>query len=241
MDIINMTVPVFVSRLLPDLLDLLLPRICCCCRRALHRWEDEICSYCLIELPLTHFEDDPENLLAQVFWGRVYLEQAVSWFFFHKESRYQKAIHQLKYVNRPGIGRVLGSEFGYQLLRSEEFILPDLLIPVPLHLKKKKKRGYNQSEMIAGGMSDALGIPMVNSVLQKAEKTSSQTNKSRFDRYLNVANSFSVEGAEVIEGKHIFLIDDVLTTGATLEACASKLLETPSVKISVGTLAWTRD
>jgi len=232
---------IFPKRLLTDLLDLLLPRICCCCRRALRRWEEEICNYCLIEIPVTHFEDDPENLVAQVFWGRVYLEQAMSWFFFHKNSRYQKAIHQLKYQDRPGIGKTLGKEFGYQLSGSDIFILPDLLIPVPLYSKKMKKRGYNQSEKIAEGLSEALGIPLETEVLIKTEDTSSQTNKSRFDRYLNVVDSFKVENLEVIKNKHIFLIDDVLTTGATLEACATKLLEIPGVRVSIGTLAWARD
>lgn len=236
-----MPVPIFIKRLFPDLLDLLLPRICCCCSRALHRWEDEICNYCLMEIPATNFEDDPENLVAQVFWGRVYLEQAVSWFYFHKDSRYQRAIHQLKYQNRPTIGMAMGREFGYQLSRSEQFILPGLLIPVPLHPKKKKKRGYNQSEKIALGMSEALGIPVHSNILEKKENTSSQTNKSRIDRFLNVVDSFSIEKPEVLENQHIFLIDDVLTTGATLEACAEKLLQIPGVRVSVGTLAWARD
>jgi len=180
-------------------------------------------------------------MLAQVFWGRVYLEQAISWFYFHKESRYQKAIHQLKYQDRPAIGIALGKEFGYQLSHSDKFVLPDILIPVPLHLKKKKKRGYNQSEKIAAGLSEALGIPVYSNVLIKSENTSTQTNKNRFDRFLNVVNSFSVENHEIIENQHIFLIDDVLTTGATLEACAIKLLHFHGVRISVGTLAWARD
>ncbi len=236
-----MPVPIFINRLFPDLLDLLLPRVCCCCRRALRRWEVEVCNYCLTEIPITWFEEDLDNLVAQGFWGRVYLEQAVSWFYFHKDSAYQTAIHQFKYQNRPGIGIAFGREFGYQLLRSENFILPDFLVPVPLHPKKERKRGYNQSEMIADGMSEALGIPVFPNILIKAENTSSQTNKSRFDRYLNVSDSFSVENAESISNKHIFLIDDVITTGATLEACAAKLLQVPGVKVSVGTLAWARN
>jgi ComF family protein len=224
-----------------DLLDLLLPRTCCCCNRALRRWEKEICNYCLTELPVTRFENDPDNLVARVFWGRVYLEQAVSWFFFLKGSRYQEAIHRLKYQNRPEIGFALGEEFGFQLLQSSIFEIPELLVPVPLHPSKLKKRGYNQSEKIAEGLSGALGIPVQNNVLYKKEGTSTQTDKSRFDRYLNVSGSFGLSGGHMIENKHVFLIDDVLTTGATLEACASILLELPGVRVSAGTLAWAMD
>ena len=207
----------------------------------MQRWEEEICNFCLSELPLTNFEDDPDNLVAKVFWGRVYLEQAVSWFYFHKESIYQKAIHQLKYQNRPGIGVALGKEFGYQLAQSGSFIIPDLIVPVPLHQKKQKKRGYNQSEKISHGLSKALEIPTYPHILHKIENTSTQTNKSRYDRFINVVDSYQVRQAELVENKHIFLIDDVLTTGATIEACSIKLLEIPGVKLSVGTLAWARE
>jgi len=180
-------------------------------------------------------------MVAQVFWGRVYLEQALSWFYFHKDSRYQKALHQLKYQDRPEIGTVMGKEFGYQLSRCDRFILPDSIIPVPLHPKKHKRRGYNQSERISSGMSEALGIPVHSNILLKAKNTSTQTDKNRFDRYLNVMDSFSIENPEIIEHKHVFLIDDVLTTGATLEACAATLLQIPGVRVSAGTLAWAID
>lgn len=232
---------VFLKRIFSDLLDLLLPRTCCCCRRALLRWEEEVCNYCLMEMPLTAYENDPENLVAKVFWGRVYLEQATSWFFFLKESRYQKAVHQLKYQGRPGIGTALGKEFGYSLRRSRLFTVPDCIIPVPLHPAKMKKRGYNQSEMIAAGMSEVLGIPLFKGVLTKKQNTSTQTNKSRYDRFLNVMDSFSVDKPDAIRGLHVFLIDDVLTTGATIEACAACLLEVPGVKVSVATLAWAKE
>jgi len=192
-------------------------------------------------MPLTYFEEDVDNLVAQVFWGRVYLEQAVSWFYFSKGSKYQSAIHKLKYQGRNDIAVYLGQEFGYQLGRATSFQIPDVLIPVPLHPKKMKKRGYNQSEEIAKGLSEALNIPLLSKVLLKSDNTKTQTNLSRFDRYLNVSESFTLNYIELIENKHIFLIDDVLTTGATLEACASKLLEIEGVKVSAGTLAWARD
>ena len=230
-----------INNLLPDLLDLVLPRTCCCCNRALRRWENEICNYCLTELPVTRFENDSDNLVAKVFWGRVYLEQAVSWFFFLKGSRYQEAIHRLKYQNRPEIGVALGEEFGYQLLRSKIFQIPELIVPVPLHPRKHKKRGYNQSEKIAEGLSLALGIPVASDILYKKDSTSTQTDKSRFDRFLNVSGSFGLLNEQIIENKHVFLVDDVLTTGATLEACASILLELTGVKVSAGTLAWAMD
>ena len=179
--------------------------------------------------------------MAKVFWGRVYLEQAVSWFFFLKGSRYQEAIHKLKYQKRPEIGVALGREFGYQLLQSDNFKIPDLLVPVPLHSSKLRKRGYNQSRKIAEGLSSALEIPLFPDILYKRESTTTQTDKTRFDRYLNVEGSFGIKDSHLIEGKHIFLVDDVLTTGATIEACAAILLETPGVRVSAGTLAWAQD
>jgi ComF family protein len=187
------------------------------------------------------FHLDPGNPLAEGFWGRVWLEQAVAWFYFRKGSIYQEVLHRMKYNYRPDIGIFLGKEFGYELNRSPMFIKPDLIIPVPLHKRKQRLRGYNQSELIAKGLSLAMKLPIETRALQKSQSTSTQTRKSRFDRWINVSGMFEVVMPELIAGRHVLLVDDVVTTGATLEACAEVLLKVGGVKVSVAAIAWAND
>jgi len=226
---------------LSDLLSLLLPRTCPACRKQLKDWEKCLCLNCLGQLPVTHFHRDPDNKLAEMFWGRIRLEQAIAWFYFRKGSAYQDALHKLKYNNRPDIGQQLGKQYGHELFRSTEFIRPDILIPVPLNTKRLRKRGYNQSEMIARGLSEGLHIPCLTGMLTRPLATSTQTRKSRYERYLNVTGKFKTVNSEILESRHILLIDDVITTGATLEACAEVLLTVPGVRVSVAALAWAKN
>jgi ComF family protein len=223
-----------------DLLSLLLPRTCPACGRALKDWEECLCLVCLGKLPVTHFHMDPENQMAEMFWGRIKLLQAIAWFYFRKGSAYQDVLHKLKYNDRPDIGVSLGRQYGYELRESSGFIKPDLLIPVPLNARKQRKRGFNQSEAIAKGLSEGLNIPLKGHLLTRPLATSTQTRKSRYDRYLNVSGKFKVTDPSQLENRHILLIDDVITTGATLEACAEELLSVPGVQVSVVALAWAR-
>jgi ComF family protein len=204
-------------------------------------WEECLCLVCLAQLPVTHFDRDPDNKLAEMFWGRVRLTQAVAWFYFRKGSAYQDALHKLKYNDRPDIGFSLGKQFGYELDRSSTFVRPDVLVPVPLNPKKMRKRGYNQSEAIAGGLSVGLRIPMLAAALSRPVATATQTRKSRYDRYLNVTGKFKVADPLFVEKKHVMLVDDIVTTGATLEACAEELLAVPGVIVSVAALAWAKN
>ncbi|TSA31420.1 MAG: ComF family protein [Porphyromonadaceae bacterium] len=226
---------------LTDILSLLLPRTCPACRKPLKDWEECLCLVCLAQLPVTHFHRDPDNPLAEIFWGRVKLLQAVAWFYFRKGSVYQDALHKLKYNNRPDIGFSLGKQFGYELYQSNKFIKPDILIPVPLNPKKLRKRGYNQSDAIGKGLSTSLKIPLINNVLTRPVATSTQTRKSRYERYLNVTGKFKIRNPALLENRHVLLIDDVITTGATLEACAEELLAIPGVSVSVAALAWAKN
>jgi len=193
-----------------------------------------------MKLPLTGFHLDPNNPLAQVFWGRVWIEQATAWFYFLKESRYQKVMHLLKYQNQPAIVRDLGTLYGYQLLHAPEYEKPDLIVPVPLHPRKKRKRGYNQSAMIARGLSKSLQIPCDEKNLIRLRTTSTQTRKSRFDRYLNVSGVFGVKDPMKFENRHLLLVDDIITTGATLEACAEVLLKIDGTRVSVAALGYAK-
>jgi ComF family protein len=223
------------------MLNILLPRLCTACRRPLKKWEECLCLTCLAELPLTRFHEELDNPLARVFWGRVQLEQAVAWFYFRKGSAYQDVLHQLKYEGRPDIGVSLGREFGNHLRHSRQFSIPDAIIPVPLHPKKMRRRGYNQSAEIARGLAHATGAPLMLKNLVRLAHTDTQTRKSRFDRYLNVTGRFGVANPDSLQGLHLLLIDDVVTTGATLEACAETLLTIPGARVSVGALCWAKD
>lgn len=215
------------------LVNITLPRYCSACDKRLQLWEQEICVLCLMEMPVSYFHLDEANAVAKVFWGRVRVEQATTWFVYISGSKFGNLLHRLKYENRPKIGVVCGEQYGYQLLHSGVYELPDLIIPIPLHPKRKKTRGYNQSEMIARGLSKAMNRPYSVMHLIRNTNTKTQTAKSRVDRYLNVKGKFDLKNPEELEGKHLLLVDDVITTGATMEACAEVLLEIPNVRVSL--------
>jgi ComF family protein len=189
-------------------------------------------------LPKTWFHNDPDNPLNKVFWGRVQLEAVASYVYFQKGSTVQHLLHQLKYKDRPGIGVKLGKWYGLELKQADIFREAELIIPVPLHPRKLQKRGYNQSEAFADGLVSVMGIRPENRCLYRKVYSQTQTRKTRFDRWENVENIFAVKYPDRIRGRHILLVDDVLTTGATLEACAQALLEVPGVKVSVATIAY---
>ncbi len=196
-----------------------------------------ICGYCENNLPRTRFHDDSDNLVSQLFWGRVNLKAATSFLFFRRKGVVQQLMHQFKYKGEREVGRYLGKIFAQELVVSENYSDVDCIVPVPLHPDKQKKRGYNQSEEIARGMSEVFQIPCKNNLIQRAVYTSSQTKKSRFNRWENVSSVFVVPEPEAINYKNILIVDDVVTTGATLEACAQKLLQSTNSQVSIATLA----
>jgi ComF family protein len=220
------------------LVNLFYPNICQSCGNSLNEQEKVICISCQLRLPKTGFHMHEENPVARIFWGRVNLHAATSFLFFSKMGKVQNLIHRLKYKQQKEVGIVLGRMFGNELLNSPFFTDIDFIIPVPLHPKKTKIRGYNQSLMIANGLSESMGIE-VNNDLQRKTHSSTQTKKSRYARWENVKDIFEILNTEKLEGKSVLLIDDVLTTGATLEACASVLSEIPDIKISIATLAFS--
>jgi ComF family protein len=222
-----------------DLVALFFPELCTACGRNLYRNERVICTNCIYHLPLTNFHSDPENKMARQLWGRFPFVQTIAFLYFRKGSRIQNLMHQLKYKKNQETGIRLGELYAYDLKRSTSFKQADLIIPVPLHPSKLKKRGYNQSECIANGISSILNIPVSTNNLIRTENTETQTKKSRYARYENLINAFSIKDKSELINKHIMLVDDVLTTGATLEACSIKLLEIQGTKISICTLAFT--
>lgn len=226
-----------VIRYLKNFIDLFFPNLCVACNNHLMNQEMLVCTKCLYNLPKTKFHLVDENPVAKLFWGRAKIENATSYFYFAKGSKYQDMMHKFKYHNAKEIGYVLGKSFGTSIKKSK-FSEVDIIIPVPLHKSKLRKRGYNQSEWIGKGLAETLDKELSTNNLIRVVQTETQTNKSRFERWKNVDNIFKVIDTESLKDKHILLVDDVVTTGSTLEACANVLLkEVPSVKVSIATIA----
>ncbi|RLD64076.1 MAG: ComF family protein [Bacteroidetes bacterium] len=223
-----------------DLINLFYPNICQSCGNALKQQEYVICISCQLRLPKTGFHMHEENPVSRVFWGRVNIKAATSFLFFSKQGKVQNLIHQLKYRRQKDVGIELGRIFGKDLQQSPHFTNIDFIIPVPLHPKKLSKRGYNQSLVIAEGLKKSMGIEIFTG-LQRKTHSSTQTKKSRYQRWENVKDIFEIINPEKLENKNILLIDDVLTTGATLEACAAVLSEVPNITISIATLAYAHN
>lgn len=219
------------------LLELFYPRLCCVCGQKLISSEQFVCLQCLFHLPRTNYHNSPENRMEMLFYGRIKIERAAAYFEFKKGSPYQKILHQLKYKGMKELGEFMGAQFASQLIDTI-FIQPvDLICPVPLHPRKERKRGYNQSYHLAKGLSSQLNLPIENGALIRKKFSSTQTKKNRYERWKNVEDIFEVKNPNAFEGKHVLLVDDVVTTGATLEACAQTILNLCKARISILTLA----
>ena len=222
-----------------DFLSLIFPKVCYACGKSLFKTEDCICTSCLFHLPKTNYHLFSDNPVVKLFWGRTNIYSASSLYSFSKGSKVQHLIHQLKYRGKKEIGTSLGKYYGKELKTAPMFSSANIVLPVPLHPKKLKKRGYNQSETFAQGIAESMDAESPNGILIRTYASETQTKKSRFERWKNVEEIFKITSPEKIEGKHILLVDDVVTTGATLEACANKLLEVPNTKVSIATIATT--
>ncbi|TVR41716.1 MAG: ComF family protein [Bacteroidia bacterium] len=224
---------------LNDFVSLVYPETCCACKSLLADGERHLCIYCIHGLPKTDFFRYKENQLSRIFWGRMRLETGTSLLYFQKGGKVQRVIHQFKYKGNTDLGFYLGTMLGLSLQHAELYADLDLIVPVPLHPARESKRGFNQSRVISDGISHVLSIPCPGNLLVRREYTSTQTKKSRFRRWENVSAVFDIPDAGVIEGKNILLVDDVVTTGSTLEACGQRLLEIPGTKLWIATLAIT--
>jgi ComF family protein len=223
--------------LIDDFISLLFPKICAACGNSLWKQEETVCLSCEFHLPRTNFHLALENPVSQLFWGRVNLESAAAFLYFNKGNKVQRLIHQLKYKGRKDIGIYLGRQYGQHLKYSLFFQTVQLIVPVPLHPKKLLQRGYNQSEQFAIGLGETMKIPVDPYAICRKKETETQTKKSRFRRWQNVAEVFDVTNPGSMEMKHVLIVDDVITTGATLESCIHALSSIHGIRISVATIA----
>lgn len=199
--------------------------------------ENQICLKCLSEIPRTNFHKQNNNPVEKRFWGKADILMATSFFLFTKGSPFQKLLHELKYRDNKEIGEIMGRYAAADLLEVEAFKTIDFIVPIPLHPRKYAKRGYNQSELICNGLSGILQKPLETKALRRTKETSTQTKKSVFQRYENTAGIFDVKDKNLLKNKHILLVDDVLTTGSTIDAAIQALKQCEGIKVSVFTLA----
>lgn len=214
------------------------PHTCTGCGSDLLKEGNLLCLRCIHSLPHTNFAGMAGNPVEKYFWGRLPIEAAHSEFYFAKEFLVQQLIHELKYKSNTQIGSYLGELMGKSLLSSGRFSHIDALIPLPLYADKEHKRGYNQAAIICNGMSSVMNIPVMSNAVIRQYATETQTRKHRTERWENVRSSFSIAEPGLINSKHLLLVDDVVTTGATLEACGAVMMQTGNVKLSIATLAY---
>lgn len=226
-----------IRSIIDDVIHLLFPNNCIVCGENLVRGEELICLSCWHKLPKTNNHMYAETETDKRFWGKVQIEKAVAFYTFQKGASIQKLLHELKYRGRTDIGEMLGKKIAIDLQQQGTFDTIDVIIPVPLHKKRLKKRGYNQSECFALGLSQVFKKPFDSKSLLRVIENPTQTKKSVYERFENTQGIFELTNPDAIKDKHILLVDDVMTTGSTLEACAQVLLKAEGTKVSILTIA----
>lgn len=222
--------------ILNHFLELFFPRLCICCEDRLINHEKYICLNCLHKLPTTNHLTTPDNKLEVFFAGRFPFERIASFAYFVKGGNIQKIIHEIKYKNNPLFAFYIGEICGKEIVKSHFFNDIDYIVPIPLHPKRLKKRGYNQALMIAKGISNKTGLTINGDNLIRIINNPSQTQNSKFERWKNTEGIFDIKNKSLFRGKHILLVDDVITTGSTIEVCAKLLLSCPESKLSIFTI-----
>lgn len=226
-----------IGEVLSGLAEMAWPNLCLLCERQLLKGEQHICLNCLYELPAIHDVSFKENAAADRFLGKIEFERTASGFRYNKDSSIQKALELLKYKGDKEIGSCLARNSAMRLHGQGFFKDIDALVPVPLHKRKQKKRGYNQSDWIAKGINEVTGIPVNTAILRRSIHNSSQTTRNLWSRWENAQGLFEMGDSDGMHGKHLLLVDDVLTSGSTLEACGQVLLQIPNTRISFFALA----
>ena len=223
------------------LLDLISPRLCVVCGQRLTVSEDVICTKCNLHLPRTDFHQDPyENEMAKLFWHQIPIERATALFYYESHAETANILYELKYKDHPEVGEVMGRLMAKELQASGFFDGIDGIVPIPLARKRQRQRGYNQSLEIARGISEITSLPIYNKVVRRKAFEGSQTNKGRWERNENVEGVFELKDASAIQGKHLLMVDDVVTTGATVIACVQELCKADNVRVSVLALGFSK-
>jgi ComF family protein len=228
----------FLQKYIQGLTQIMYPLQCWGCGSDAVQATDRICIQCMTHLPQTNFANITDNAVEKIFYGRIPIAAATSLFYFSKNTLLQHLMHQLKYKNNPDVGVYLGKQLGKAMAESNRFNNIDGVIPIPLSKKRQQKRGYNQALAISEGIADYMQIPVYNNLTIRQRDNETQTHKTRQERWENMQNVFKVTNTTQIEDKNILLVDDVITTGATLEACAAELQKIKGTSISIATLAW---
>ncbi|MFN8777318.1 MAG: ComF family protein [Flavobacteriales bacterium] len=226
-----------IPSLIHDFGALFFPEYCGGCTEPLGRGERCLCATCLMRLPRARLHDLPDNRIEKLFWGRADILMATAFLHMPRRGLTHRLVHELKYRGNQEVGVILGHLFGEEMGRSQRMSSFDLIIPVPLHPKKEHARGYNQCHAICRGLSSAMDIPWRSDLLVRGVWGESQTRKTRFQRWLNTEQTYSLDQVHELEGRHVLLVDDVVTTGATMEACARLLNAVPGAGVSVAALA----
>lgn len=220
-----------------SLLQLFFPQTCRGCGSDAISKEQLLCISCLHRLPITDFYSHSGNATEKMLTGRLPFIDAASHFFFTQQSLIQQLMHQFKYKGRKEIGEYFGKRMGEAILGSSRFTNIDAIIPMPLHKHKLKQRKYNQASILCHGIASVINKPVLENIITRISAAGSQTLKNRIERWENIIGSFVLEDAGAVAGKHLLLVDDVITTGATLEACGATLLKAPGASLSLCTLA----
>lgn len=224
--------------MLNDFLSLIYPRNCVACGNSLFKHEDQVCNYCYGNLPKTNFHKQQRNPVDALFYGRTPLLLASSFYLFQKKGSIQKILHNIKYNSNKDLAILVGKWYAEDLKTDPVISLADYIIPVPLHSKKLKMRGFNQSEEFAKGLAEGLKTSLNTTVLIRKDFTETQTKKNKYERWENVEDVFELIAPETFKNKHVVLVDDVITTGATIEACCQLLQQIEGIKISVLSIAY---
>lgn len=224
--------------MLNDFIALIYPRTCVACGNSLYKHEEQVCNFCYVNLPKSNFHNSIKNPVDALFYGRTNLQLASSFYLFQKKGSVQKILHAIKYKKNKELAVLVGKWYAEDLIEDPIISKAHFIVPVPLHNEKLKQRGYNQSEEFGRGLSQGLNIPLETTILKRQQFTASQTKKSKYERWENVSDVFELTLPETFKNKHVILVDDVITTGATIEACCQLLQQIEGIKISVLSIAF---
>ncbi len=215
------------------------PHICAGCGTDILDASQLICLHCMERLPQTRFHMHANNPVEKIFWGRLPLSSVSSHYYFSKDSLLQHLMHEFKYNGKKELGEFFGGQMGDAFLQSNRFRFIDALVPLPLFTRRERIRGFNQATVLCEGIASVMNLPVLKKVIQRNKHTETQTHKGRIERWKNIEGKFTLTDGAAISNRHILLVDDVITTGATLEACGMELLKAEGVKLSIATLAYT--